>query len=277
MAMKSCCTVDARDAPLPEPTRFVITWSASLTAVALVSAIPMAVMLLVSWPATGLQRVIPKLVPLAAGALLGAAVFHLVPESFASGDNPLRVLATMALGIGVFYVVDRVAHHHERPEFSAEHSTDPDAVRSARRLLPIAMAGDALHNVIDGMLIAAAFINDASLGLLTGAAIALHELPRELGTFAILVRSGMSVRRALAFNALTAAGAVAGAVATLALGTRVSAFGAALIPFAAGNFLYLGVAITIAEYRATAHRGEGLPKVGLALLGLLVTAATLRH
>jgi hypothetical protein len=74
------------------------------------------------------------------------------------------------------------------------------------------MAGDALHNVIDGMLIAAAFINDASLGVLTGAAIALHELPRELGTFAILVRSGMSVSRALAFNALTAAGALAGSL-----------------------------------------------------------------
>jgi zinc and cadmium transporter len=204
-------------------------------------------------------------------------VFHLVPESLASGDSVARVLGTMVLGMGVFFLVDRVAHHHERPEFSAEHSTHADAVSSARRLLPLAMLGDALHNVIDGMLIAAAFINDASLGLLTGAAIALHELPRELGTFALLVRSGMSVPRALAFNALTAAGAIAGAVATLALGTRVAGVGTALIPFAAGNFLYLGTAIAIAEYRATTHRSEGLPKVGLALLGLLVTAATLRH
>lgn len=275
--MKSCSTAVARDAPPPEPTRPVITWSASLTAVALVSAIPMAVMLLVSWPAAGLQRVIPRLVPLAAGALLGAAVFHLVPEALASVDSVARVLATMVLGMGVFFLVDRLAHRHERPEFSAEHATDADSLRTARGLLPLAMAGDALHNVIDGMLIATAFINDASLGLLTGAAIALHELPRELGTFALLVRSGMSVRRALAFNALTAAGAIAGAVATLVLGTRVSGVGTALIPFAAGNFLYLGAAIAIAEYHATTHRREGLSKVGLALLGLLVTAATLRH
>lgn len=254
----------------------MITWSASLTAVALVSAIPMAVMLLVSWPAVGLQRAIPKLVPLAAGALLGAALFHLAPESFAASESPLRTLATMVLGMGVFFLVDQVAHHHERTALTAEPAANAASPGGARRLLPLAMAGDALHNVIDGMLIAAAFINDASLGLLTGAAIALHELPRELGTFAILVRGGMSVRRALAFNALTAAGAVAGAVATLALGTRVSAFGAALIPFAAGTFLYLGAAIALAEYRATAHHNEGLtPKVGLALLGLLVTAATL--
>lgn len=271
MATKSCCTVAARDAQPPEPTRLVISWSASLTAVALVSAIPMAMMLLVSWPAAGLQRVIPRLVPLAAGALLGAAVFHLVPESFASDERPARVLGTMLLGVAVFFLVDRVAHSHERPDFSPGH------LRHAPGLLPLAMAGDALHNVIDGMLIAAAFINDASLGVLTGAAIALHELPRELGTFAILVRSGMSVRRALAFNALTAAGAIAGAVATLALGTKVTVIGAALIPFAAGNFLYLGTAIAIAEFRATVKRGEGLPKVGLALLGLLFTAATLRH
>ncbi|MBC7895916.1 MAG: ZIP family metal transporter [Cytophagaceae bacterium] len=275
--MKSCSMAGARDAPPPEPSHVVITWSASLTAVALVSAIPLAVMLLVSWPATGLQRVIPKLVPVAAGALLGAAVFHLLPEALSAGDNMARVMATLVLGMGVFYLVDRLAHRHERPEFSAERATDAEALRSARGLVPLAMAGDALHNVIDGMLIAAAFINDASLGLLTGAAIALHELPRELGTFALLVRSGMSVRRALAFNALTAAGAIAGAVATLALGTRVSGVGTALIPFAAGNFLYLAAAIAMAEYRVTTHRGEGLPKVGLALLGLLVTAATLRH
>lgn len=249
----------------------MISWSASLTAVALVSAIPMAVMLLVSWPGSGLQRVIPRLVPLAAGALLGAALFHLIPEAFETGRSPGFVIGMMLAGIAVFGIVDRVAHSHERPDFSPGH------LRHSPGLIPLAMAGDALHNVIDGMLIAAAFINDASLGILTGAAIALHELPRELGTFAILVRSGMSVRRALAFNALTAAGAIAGAVATLALGTRISGVGAALVPFAAGNFIYLGAAIAVAEFRGMAQRREGLPKVGLALLGLLITAVTLRH
>ena len=259
----------------------VSPWSHSLAAVALVSAIPLVVMLLLSWNPGRVHHVLPQLVPFAAGALLGAALFHLVPEAL-RGAAPLRVFAIMGAGYFLFFAVDRLLHRDARPiEVSgaaASHSVIGDVVAAtrARHLLPLTMAGDALHNVIDGMLIAAAYMDNPSLGLLTGAAIALHELPRELGTFALLVRGGTSVLRALLFNALTAAGAVAGAVATLVVGTRVEAVGTALVPFAAGNFLYLGGAIALAEFRDPARRGFGV-KLMMAALGLLLTAAALGH
>ncbi|MCC6317264.1 MAG: ZIP family metal transporter [Gemmatimonadaceae bacterium] len=247
-----------------------MTWSGSLAAVALISAIPMAAMMLASWRASRLERLIPRLVPIAAGALAGAAFFHLIPESLAAKGGRGTWLLGLT-GFAVFLVVDRLVHRA-----SVEATTGSASALGASGLLPLAMAGDALHNVIDGMLIAAAYLGDASLGILTAAAIALHELPRELGTFAILVRGGMSVRRALAFNALTAAGAVAGALATLTLGTRVAAIGTALVPFAAGTFVYLAGAIARAEYQATASRTDGVRKLALALIGLVVTAVTLR-
>ncbi|MGQ0648271.1 MAG: ZIP family metal transporter [Gemmatimonadaceae bacterium] len=258
-------------------------WSHSLGAVALISAIPMAVMLVLSWRPSRVQHVLPRLVPFAVGALFGAAVFHLIPESVSRTGQPLQVAGVVSLGIVVFLVIDRALHRTTWPLVATSAggthglTAGMSVTQRTTQLLPLTMAGDALHNVIDGMLIATAFMDNPSLGLLTGAAIALHELPRELGTFAILVRAGMSVPRALLFNALTAAGAVAGAVAVLAIGTRVASVGAALVPFAAGNFLYLSSAIAIGEVRASALRTDPLVKVGMALLGLLLTAAALRH
>lgn len=261
------------------------TWSNSLAAVAVVSALPMLVMLLLSWQPSRVQPLLPRIVPFAVGALSGAAIFHLIPESLARGDEPLRVAAIVAAGIGAFLLVDHALHRGTLPVVVAGPGSHAPyqvfgglpAAQRARQLLPLTMAGDALHNVIDGMLIAAAYMDNPSLGLLTGAAIALHELPRELGTFAILVKGGTSVGRALLFNALTAAGAVAGAVATLAVGTRVEAVGAALVPFAAGNFLYLSGAIALSELRSSAHRSDAMVKLGMALIGLLLTSAALRH
>ena len=256
-------------------------WANGLVAVALVSAIPMAVMLVLSAQPARVHRLVPRLVPLAAGALLGAAAFHLIPESPTGDASRAAVAAMMGTGLVAFLALDRWLHRGVPPMVvggsGAAEWGDVAAAQRAHQLLPLTMAGDALHNVVDGMLVAAAYLDNPSLGLLTGAAIALHELPRELGTFAILVRGGTSVRGALLFNALTALGAVGGAVATLAIGTHVTAFAAAMVPFAAGNFLYLAAAIGLAEFRGAHTRRALAGKVLVAIAGLALTAGVFRH
>ena len=261
----------------------MIPWSSSLTAVAIVSAIPMLAMLLLSSQVARIPPLLPRLVPVAAGAMLGAALFHLAPEALLANPQTWQVAGTMALGVSMFWMFDRLLHRGAAPLIALGEpggvavNGAADAPGRFRRLRVLTMSGDALHNVIDGMLIAAAYMDNPSLGILTGAAIALHELPRELGTFALLVRGGMSTRRAVLFNVATALGAVAGAVATLLIGTQVAAFGAALIPFAAGNFLYLGGAIAWAELRDGSRQDSLRWRLGMILIGLLLTSVAMRH
>jgi zinc and cadmium transporter len=109
--------------------------------------------------------------------------------------------------------------------------------------LVMTVASDALHNLIDGILVATTFLEQPTLGVITAVAVALHEVPRELGTFALCVEGGLSIRRSLAITVFTAIVAVLGAVLVVVIGPAVSAFGIALVPFAAGNFLYLAGSI----------------------------------
>jgi zinc and cadmium transporter len=257
------------------------SWSGSLVAVALVSAVPMLAILLLALRAPAGHPAIARLVPFASGALLGAATLHLIPEAIARSGNEAKVLLLAALGIVAFGAVDRLMHARTNALVPAGPGGGlaplPPVPARARELLPLTIAGDALHNLIDGMLIAAAFLDNPSLGIVTGAAVALHELPRELGTFAVLVAGGASMRQAILFNLATGGLAVGGAVLTLLLGTRISGTAATLVPFAAGNFLYLSLAIAWSESRRHPTRREQLAALALGLAGLVLTGVALRH
>jgi zinc and cadmium transporter len=146
----------------------------------------------------------------------------------------------------------------------------------ARALVPLTIASDALHNLIDGVLIASAFLARPSLGVVTGVAIALHELPRELGTFAVCVRGGMTPRRAILFNVGTGLLAVAGALGALLVGARAGSAGTMLMPFAAGNFLYLAAAILWSE-RDALRPPLAMRAAGFVGVGVLVTALLAQH
>ncbi len=244
-------------------------WLTSLVAVGVASAIPLAATWwLASRPATTATW-IPRLIFIAAGALLGAALFHLVPEALAD-DSPVRVVALVALGVVALALMERAIHALERPVAGAPLDVhDPHGHPS--HLMPLGIASDALHNTIDGALVATAFIADPSLGVFAGLAIALHELPRELGTFALCVDGGMSPRRAILVNAATGVLALLGAVSALLIGADAERFGTFLVPFAAGNFLYLSAAILVSR-RGNGAPGRGKWNYAFALGGLLLTA-----
>lgn len=235
----------------------------AILAVGIASTVPVAGTLLFAAGARTLVDVIPKFVPFAVGAMVGAAVFHLLPEAFARGASDAWVALLAVAGFVAFALVDQMAHRAIAP------STALDSTSSSRLVLTV--ASDALHNLIDGILVATTFLEQPALGVITAVAVALHEVPRELGTFALCVAGGLSIRRSLAVTLFTAIIAVLGAVLVVIIGPAITAFGVALVPFAAGNFLYLAGSILWDSRDQLRNRTFRLAYVALIVVGLLLT------
>jgi zinc and cadmium transporter len=251
-------------------------WTATLVAVGIASAVPLASTVALAQRPSLIAVWVPRLVFLAAGALFGAALFHLIPEALSSNGAPEVGLLVFA-GIAAFALFERGFHVHGLRDPLMRGA----GVRAseARALVPLTIASDALHNIIDGVLIASAFLARPSLGVITGVAIALHELPRELGTFAICVRGGLTPRQAILVNVGTGLLAIAGAIVALLVGGQAGNVGTVLMPFAAGNFLYLAAAILWSErdgFRPP-RAMRAMRAAGFVGVGVLVTALLARH
>lgn len=244
----------------------------SLLAVGIASAIPIAGTLLFAAGARRFMSLAPHLIPFAVGAMVGAAAFHLLPEAVATAA-PLRVLAVFAGGLVAFRLIDRLAHGRRAPSAAPAMAARTAAPAA---LLSVSIASDALHNLVDGILIATTFLAEPALGVITAAAVALHEIPRELGTFALCVSGGLSVRSALLVNVMTAGLALFGALAVIAIGGAASRLGADLVPFTAGGFLYLAVSIVWIDRLRLTSRTEWVRYLALALVGVAATGLA-RH
>lgn len=245
-----------------DPSSALGPWSGSLFAVAAVSALPLLVTLVMAQREDLIRKVLPQMSAFGAGAVFAAAAFHIIPESLGGGQSPLMVGAYVAVGYALFWGIERVlaghdhahahgialgapsAHESDSSEAACVHlhPTPDHAAHShsaARALVPMTFLGDALHNLVDGMLIAGSFLAGTSVGMLTLLAVALHELPREVGTFSLFVHGGIRPMRAVAYNLLTAVIAMVGAMITLLLGSRVTSISGYLLPVAAGTYLYI--------------------------------------
>lgn len=242
-------------------TASAIPWT--IGSVAVVSALSLVGALTLVVRAGVLERSLLALISFAAGALLGDAFIHLLPE-VAESEAGFDLTASFCLLAGVlaFFVLEKVLHWHHAHYPHAE-VVHPVAVTN--------LVGDGLHNFVDGSIIAGGFLVSTELGIATAVAVVLHEIPQELGDFAILVRAGLKPRRALTLNALSALAALLGALATLATSSVVAGVERVLVPATAGAFVYIASTDLLPEL----HKEPDARRSAVQLVGVLAGIAVM--
>ena len=202
-----------------------------------------------------LQKIIFVLVSFATGALIGGGLLHLLPESLAMGKIAFFVFI---IGIISFFILEKFLYwRHCHKEICPIHT-----------FTYLNLIGDGVHNFIDGVVIAASFVVDLRLGLTTSLAVALHEIPQELGDFGILVYGGFSVKKALLYNLLSAATCILGGIGTYFLSSFTNILKFPLLAFAAGGFIYIALVDLLPELRAKSGLKESILQLLFILLGI---------
>lgn len=210
-------------------------------------------------------RLVPHLVALAAGALTGGALLHMLPSGVDVLGNQLGVYLWLLAGFVGFFVLEQVLHWHHCHRALSQHGP----------LGYLILIADGLHNFIGGLAVGGAFLVDVRLGIVAWTAAAAHEVPQELGDLGILVHAGWDKARALLFNFLSALTFLLGGLLVYAVAGAIEV--AWLLPFAAGNFLYIAAVDLMPGL--TAHPG-GARKIQLTVtfaagLGILLAVARL--
>jgi zinc and cadmium transporter len=204
-----------------------------------------------------LQRILLPLVAFAAGSMLGGAFFHMLPVGLAAGMSDVAVYALVLAGFAAFFALEQFLHWHHchRAEVSCK-----------KPLTYLILIGDGLHNFLGGLAVAGTFLIDIRLGIVTWLAAAAHEVPQELGDFGVLLHGGWEKRRALFYNVLSALTFLAGGLIAYAASFRLDV--SFLVPFAAGNFIYIGAADLIPEVKAHAELRANVVHFAAFVLGV---------
>ena len=215
-----------------------------------------------------LNRSIFVLVGLAVGALLGDVFIHVIPEMYENAGDPTLISLIFIAGILIFFILEKILHWHHH--HSSEHSGE--------NFLPVGrmvLVSDGVHNFIDGLIVAAAYLVSMEVGVATTIAVILHEIPQEMGNFGVLIHAGYTKAKALWFNFLSALTAVAGAVVALVLGGITEQFAFWLLPLTAGSFMYIALSDLIPELQKNRDVGQGAIQVIAIIAGVLSMAALL--
>ena len=204
-------------------------------------------------------KLVPWLVSYAVGTLLGVALLDVIPEALES-LKPASVFGTLLCGILAFFILEKIVlWHHCHDDHCAEHAT----------AAPLILIGHAVHNFIDGTVIAAATYVSIPLGVTTALAVAAHEIPQEVGDFAILLHAGYSRMRALWLNVLSGSSATVGVlVAALAI-DRLPHLLPYFLPVAAASFLYIAMSDLIPSLHHNPIEGGAVRQVCLVGAGIL--------
>jgi len=206
-----------------------------------------------------LHNVLFCLVGFSAGALIGSAFLHILPECL-KNNNSTTVFYYLILGIVLFFLLERYLHWRHCHE---------GATCKTHAFTYLNLIGDGLHNFFDGMVIAASFIVSFKLGFITTLAIVLHEIPHELGNFAVLVYGGFTKKKALFFNFITALMAMIGAVAGYLINDLSRNFSSFILPLTAGGFIYIATSDLIPEL----HKENDLKRSTAAFFAFLLGIA----
>lgn len=209
-----------------------------------------------------LRQILFCLIGFSAGALIGGAFLHLLPEALEKSSSQSVFLFTI-LGLVLFFLLEKYLfwrHCHE-------------GVCEVHAFTYLNLVGDGFHNFLDGLVIAASFIISVKIGLITTLAIILHEIPQELGDFGVLVYGGFSKRKALFFNFLTALTAMVGALVGFFIAETAKGFSNFIIPLTAGGFIYIAASDLIPEIHKENNLARSTAAFAAFLLGIIFMAA----
>ena len=229
-----------------------------LSAVILVSAISLIGVFTIGIKSKFFDRILILLVGFAAGGLMGGAFLHLLPEAIETYGVE-SVFFYALTGFAVFFLLERYLywrHCH-------------DGVCDVHIFTYLNLFGDAAHNFIDGLIIAAAFMTEIKLGVVTTLAVVFHEIPQEIGDFGILVYGGFSKKKALLFNFMCALMSVLGALLGYFLYNAIDNVSLFLIPFTAGGFIYIAASDLIPEL----HKQKDAKRANLAFITFILGLA----
>jgi len=244
-----------------------VTTLAIFISVTVVSLISFAGAISLALSHKRLQSMLILLVAFAAGALLGDVFIHLLPESFATFPDTITAPLLILSGIILFFLLEKFVRWRHCHTVTSDDHPHPVATMN--------LIGDAVHNIIDGMLIAASYMISMPIGIATTVAVILHEIPTEIGDFGVLLHSGVSPKKALWFNFLSAALAILGAAITVALGQQVNNLASYLLPITAGAFLYIAASDLIPELHEENGTRASLYQTIALLLGMAVMTGLL--
>jgi zinc and cadmium transporter len=198
------------------------------------------------------------------GGLFGDAFIHLLPESFQELGTKLSVSLYVISGILIFFVLEKFLRWR--------HCHIPTSEEHMHPLATINLVGDAVHNLIDGMLVGASYMASLPIGIATTLAVIMHEIPQEVGDFGVLIHAGLSVKKALVLNFLSALTAMLGVILAIVLGSEIEGFSLSLLPIAAGGFLYIAGSDLIPELHHEVKVLRSLLQFVMILLGVGVMA-----
>jgi len=206
-----------------------------------------------------LEKILLFLVSLSAGALMGGAFLHLLPEAAEKIEGG-ELFGIVLLSFVFFFIVEKVLHwRHCHKGHCDIHSFGY-----------MNLFGDFVHNFIDGLIISAAFLTDVRLGIVSSLAIALHEIPQEIGDLGVLLYSGFKKGKALLANFLVALSVILGGVVGYFLSFQVEGLMAYLLPFAAGGFIYISASDLMPEIRKEQNLKKSMISFGVFLAGILM-------
>lgn len=223
-----------------------------------VVSVLLAALLSLTW----LPRFADRSLAYAVGVLLAFAFLSLLPESLELGLEPTRAGQLLLAGIVAFFLLEKAAlwrHDHS-------HGDHADATHPPR--VAMIVVGDGLHNFVDGVLIAAAFLADPALGWATAIAVLSHELPQEIGDFMVLLSAGVGKAKALALNALSGVAMVLGGVAGYFALDGMQAAVPYVLVIAAASFIYIAVADLVPELHRHRHLGNASGQLALLAAGI---------
>ncbi|GIW64636.1 MAG: hypothetical protein KatS3mg092_0569 [Patescibacteria group bacterium] len=238
-------------------------WFYSIFSVIVISLISFVGIITILINQKTLKNFLIYFISFSAGALLGDVFIHLLPEVVKEFSNQISLIFILVL-VGIFasFILEKI--------ICWRHCHLPITKNHVHNFAWMNLWGDFFHNFLDGLTVAASYLVNIPTGIATTIAVIFHEIPQEIGDFGVLLHGGFSVKKALVFNFLTALSAILGALIGLTLASRVKDITLFLVPFAAGNFIYIAGSDLIPELHKETAIKKGFLQILSFIIGVLV-------